>query len=116
MTVNDDPQFRMAIIAMANDVLALLDGTTKPIKKIIDANDLVMGVFPDLNSEDGVGLLIIKGEKRLEAIAGRTGAPFAGAIPLFSPSAPEHLKVGAIPCESYEQAVAARRVFGDARP
>jgi len=105
-------QFRAEIIALAKENYRLLDGTTDPIKQIVRDNEIVFGVFPDPSSEDGAGLCIIKGNKRLASIAGGGSAP-DGSFPLFGPSGAQKVKIGAIPCGDYEQAVAARKVFGD---
>jgi hypothetical protein len=47
----DDPknEFIIRMIELANDNLELYDGTTKPVKDIIDASEVCMAIWPDLS-------------------------------------------------------------------
>ena len=76
----------------------MLDGTTGPIKKLFDEAEIVVGVWQDPNEQHGVGYLVLKGEKLLREC-------FASGENLTA-------RTTAIPCECYEQAVAAKQVFG----
>ena len=56
------------IVACANENAAVLDGSMAPIHGILDASDLVFCVWQDATEPDGVGMMIVKGKRRLEAI------------------------------------------------
>jgi hypothetical protein len=71
------------------------------IARIISEADLVIGAFPDQQSPDGMGHVVIKGIARLH----RTEEP--GVMTT--------LKQLTIPCDDREEAEAYRRVFGDAK-
>ncbi len=45
-----------------------MDGTTDPVRRIIAANDVVWGVWNDPKEPHGVGLYLIKGRRRIQAI------------------------------------------------
>lgn len=95
---------RRAAIASAKELRPLLislgeKGAMEQVKKIIEANDLVLGVFPDGRERDGYRLLLIKGATSLER-AIRKGIP-------------DRLKLVGIPCLDASQAEAARQVLGD---
>jgi len=107
-TQADDAEFLAAIVATANENGALMDGTTDPVRKIIDSADVVFGVWQDRKCQHGVDTLIIKGRRRLEAIAAMQPSP-KGAVTLPI----NRIKWSAIRCVCAEQAVATRQVFGD---
>jgi hypothetical protein len=69
------------------------------VRKIIDDNDVVFGVFQDHDSANGVGVKIIKGLPLVEAVA--TG----GVTEMY--------RMAAVPCISPEQAFAVAEVLGD---
>jgi hypothetical protein len=71
------------------------------IARFISEADLVIGVFPDQQSPDGMGHVVIKGIPILH----RASEP--GVITT--------LKKLTIPCDDREEAEAYRRVFGDAK-
>jgi hypothetical protein len=97
--VADLKQLRINVVDMANANLGKLDGTTAPIREIIEGHDVVFGVWQDLTQPDGVDMLLIKGSRACrEVIASGSAA---------------RVKISAIPCECYEQAIAAQRAVGD---
>ena len=98
------------IAAMANANRLSLDGTTAPVKRIIAENELVFGIWTDPKEPLGVDTLVIKGERRLSAIAA-SGNPAPPDAAKFAP--PNGMKMSAVPCASCEQAVVLRRQFGD---
>jgi hypothetical protein len=106
----DGPAVLAEIVARANDNLHVMDGTTEPVRRILAGCELVFGVWQDLREPHGVGTSIIKGVRRLKAIAESGERRFVAgqqrAISLQT-------KWSAIKCESAEQAAAARLVLGD---
>ena len=96
-------------VAIGRDFTSL-DGTTAPVKRIIAENELVFGIWTDPKEPLGVDTLIIKGERRLAAIA-ESGKPAPPGAAKFAP--PTGMKMSAVPCSSYEEAVVLRRQFGD---
>jgi hypothetical protein len=102
---------KSAIVDLANESRALMDGTIEPVKRIIEENEVVFGVWQDDDEPDGVGILLIKGQRRLGALA-ESGKPApTGAERLTLPAAV--MKVSAIPCLCLEQAEAARLTLGE---
>ena len=71
------------------------------VERFISEADLVLGVFPDQSSPDGIAHLVIKGVARLR----RTRE--AGVLAM--------LKQLTIPCDDRAEADAYRCVFGDAK-
>ena len=100
---------KQSMLEMANATRAILDGSTSQIEKIIREHDLGVGVFQDVKSDDGVGFHVIKGRKRLQAIAAK--AP-EGSTPIIGPSGAK-LRVTAVPCVELEQAIVVQRMWGD---
>lgn len=98
------------IAHLANANRESLDGTTAPVKRIIAENELVFGIWTDPKEPLGVDTLIIKGERRLAAIA-ESGKPSPPGATKFAP--PNGMKMSAVPCSSYEQAFVLRQAFGD---
>jgi hypothetical protein len=96
MTRKDEEAIRLKRMADGNK--PLMDGTTRPVKKIIKTADLVFGIWRDASAPDGVGRLIIKGEKALREViaSGKT----------------VRMRTTAIWCANAEHAAAAKRVFG----
>jgi hypothetical protein len=99
------------LVDVANANLSLMDGTTGPVQKIIDSHDLVLGIWQEASEPAGVAYSIIKGRRRLKAIAASGKTAPEGAIGIGPRSV--RMKISAIPCECAEQADAARLVFGD---
>lgn len=98
------------IVAMANQNLQHMDGTTHPVTRIISNFDLVFGVWQDFKEPYGVGISIIKGARRLLAIeeSGKHRFLSGQTLPMAMPT-----KWSAIKCLNAEHAEAARRVLGD---
>ena len=105
---------KKSLVEMANRNLAMMDGTTDPVKKILDENELVFGVFTDHEHPDGVDMLVIKGERLLQHIANAPRSVPNCSSSLFGRG--RRTKISAILCNSVEQAIAARRVLGDDDP
>jgi hypothetical protein len=93
--------FRQQMLELARANIALMDGTTDPIKRIIAVNEIVFAVWPEKRAPDGVGILIVKGTAQLARQAA------AGPNIWFD------VKIGAVPCSCHEEAVAIRNTFGD---
>jgi hypothetical protein len=53
--------FLHGMVTKAQENLALIDGTTAPIKKIIADSDLVFAIWQDLSQPHGIGCLVVKG-------------------------------------------------------
>ena len=75
--------------------------TMRPVMELIDANDVVVGVWRDSTQPDGVGLLVVKGTNRLRAIV---------AI-----GASTECSITAIKCATFEHAEALRQNAGNDR-
>lgn len=74
-------QLFATIVASANGNQAVMDGTTEPIKAIIDAGEVVFALWPEPRNECGIGLLILKGERRLaECVAAAQPFRVCGVI------------------------------------
>lgn len=58
--------FMLSMIEKANDNIKTYDGTTEPIKKIIDSAQVVVAIWSDLTKPHGIGFLAIKGEDILK--------------------------------------------------
>lgn len=86
-------------VTMANANRAVMDGTMKPVRQIIDDNDVVLAVWQDVDQPSGIGTLIIKGAAVLRNIS---------ADGITAPC-----RANAIPCDSCEQAVAVLEVLGE---
>ena len=93
--------FKRDMVEAANENQALMDGTTDPVVALIDGHDVVMGVWPDPNEPDGVGMTIIKGAARLWDVIERKNSVTC--------------TVTAICCLEEDQALGARLAFGDAK-
>jgi hypothetical protein len=72
------------------------------VKDIIDNATIVIGIYQDVTSPNGVGMHVIKGAPELQAVvaSGKTDQ-FAAA---------------SIPCIDLEQAIAAEQKLGDGLP
>ena len=51
------------LVEMANENKAFFDGTTHPIKEMMDGNEVVWAVWQDYEADDGtgVGVMCVKG-------------------------------------------------------
>jgi hypothetical protein len=87
-----------SLVKLANENMALMDGTTGPVKKLFDEGEIVFGVWQDPDEQYGVGCLLLKGYELLRECVSNGENIVA--------------RTTAIPCECYEQAIAAKRVFG----
>jgi len=94
-----DEQLKSRLVTLADANRKAMDGTTGPIKRIFEENHIVIGVWRDPNDAAGVGFLVLKGSKLLHDA--RTNGKGRAA------------RTSAIPCSCYEQAVAAKQVFGE---
>jgi hypothetical protein len=95
-----DEQLKSKLVTLADANRKAMDGTTEPIKRIFEENHIVIGVWRDPDNANSVGFLVLKGGKLLHDI--RTTGKSRAA------------RASAIPCSCYEQAVAAKEVFGEA--
>ena len=103
-------ELKSRLVDYANANKELMDGTTEPLKRILNENDLVFGVWMNVREPDGVGTTIIKGLNRLEAIAA-SGKPAPAGTVAFQP--PPDLRISAISCPSADHAEACRITLGD---
>jgi hypothetical protein len=71
------------------------------VEGIIEGAAIVLGVFPDAESSDGVGMHIIKGLREVQSVMASGRA--------------ESFAMDAVPCIDLEQAIAARQVLGDGK-
>jgi hypothetical protein len=92
-------EFKREIVEIANENIALMDGTTKPVQELFRNAEIVWGIWQDANEPDGIGTLVMKGAKLLREI-GSNGKDMPNVV--FT----------AIPCVCLEQAIAARNKFG----
>jgi hypothetical protein len=87
------------LVEMASNNVALLDGTVGQVRQVIDAHEIVFGVWRDVNEPYGVGVLVIKGGQRLLK-ASACGESITASVT-------------AIPCECREQAIATKQILGE---
>jgi hypothetical protein len=86
---------------VGNELAALPDDQARwrHVRDLVDRHEVVIGVWQDAAEPDGVGQMIIKGDRLLRAIgAGDTG---------------RFTSISAIPCIQAEQAVALKQVAGE---
>jgi hypothetical protein len=95
-----NPEDIARMVEKANANAALMNGTDDMVMKIIAENDVVWGVWQDATQRDGVGLHLIKGRHPLKITP-------ASSLP--------GIRVSAIPCAGYGDAVAKRRDIGDGK-
>ena len=89
---------KRALVDMANENAALMDGTLAPVLRLVAEHDLVFAVWPDRHTPDGVGTMIVKGANRLRAIVADYQT--------------QPVTVTAVKCVNAEQAEALRRHLG----
>lgn len=92
-------ELKQVVVASANAQRMVLDGSFEQVREMVNANDLVFGIWRDAAEPDGIGMLLVKGEQRLREIVA-SDKPVACSI------------VG-IPCVVAEQAEALRQVAGE---
>jgi hypothetical protein len=95
---NDLIALKKTAVELANATLPLMDGTMEPIRKIIAENEVVLAVWQDATSENGVDMLIVKGQQKLREIAS---------------SKPAKVRMSAIHCIEREQAFALVDMLGE---
>lgn len=89
------------LVEMANDWAAsgVLDGTTGPVLALLNRHDVVVAVWQDAEEPDGVGMLVVKGDRALRTIIAENKA--------------KNLSIASIPCDCLEQAIALKEVHGE---
>ena len=101
-----------SIVEAANSNERLMDGTTAPVERLLAQNDVVFAVWQDGGAADGVSTLLLKGQKRLSAIASEVDAAPAGTTRLERGT--QHLRWTAVKVLGPEMAIAARQTLGEA--
>ncbi|TFV71698.1 hypothetical protein E4K64_25560 [Bradyrhizobium frederickii] len=101
---NDVDAFVRRLVDIANQHAVDMKGMNekaalKHVNAIIDAGQIVFGVYQDPLSATGVGYKVIKGARELGVVAVSHQA--------------EQFAISAIPCVSAEQAMAAAALLGD---
>jgi hypothetical protein len=91
-------EFKAEILGIANRNQARMGGIPGQLKQISDGAELVFAVYPDNDSSDGIGMLVLKGERVLKEC--------------FASGASVSVRVSAVSCVNPEQAVAADDLFG----
>jgi hypothetical protein len=74
----------------------VMDGTTSPIRRLIDEGDVVYGVWPDAIKPHGIDYGVLKGGELLEKESGRVVVLLRETV---------------VPCQSRDQALRIRAVF-----
>ena len=95
-----NPEDIARVVKKANANATLMDGSDHTVMKIIAENDVVWGVWQDTTQRDGVGLHLIKGRY---------------ALKITPANSLQTIRVSAIPCGCYGDAVARRRDLGDGK-
>jgi hypothetical protein len=95
-----NPEDIARVVEKANANARLMDGSDGAVTRIIAENDVVWGVWQDAAQRDGVGLHLIKGRH---------------ALKITPASSLRTIRVSAIPCGCYVDAVARRRDLGDGK-
>lgn len=102
---------KKTILDVANANEPRMDGTTAPVLQILAENDIVFAVWKDPRAEDGVSTLLLKGERRLGAIASETEPVPQGAVRLKT--GPQALRWSAVKVLNREMALAAKQTLGE---
>ena len=89
------------LLEMANQNEDKMDGTTAPVKELINGHEIVFGIWtdPSKSPPDNLGFHIIKGRRAM--------------MEMGSGDNSRDLTVTAILCESHEKAVATQQMFGE---
>jgi hypothetical protein len=61
-----DDEMLDAIVRRANENQALMDGTMQPVLSIMDAADIVVAIWQDMNQPPSIGLRVVKGHLLLQ--------------------------------------------------
>jgi len=88
-----------AVIRAATRNQQFMDGTTRPVRGILDACDIVFAIWPDATKETGVGLLVVKGINLVKNVAASERAQL--------------VRWSAVWVDSFEMAAATCEVLGD---
>jgi hypothetical protein len=100
------------IVRIANANERLMDGTTGPVRLILQNNDLVFAVWQDAAVPGGVSTLILKGQRRLKAIASDKDVAPSGTVKLGHGS--QQMRWSAVKVLNSAMAIAARQTLGEA--
>jgi hypothetical protein len=79
-------------VEMANANQSLMDGTTDPVRRLLATHDVVLAVWQDRKTLDGVGMIALKGGQLLREAAANDQTVVA--------------RTTAIPCADAAQAIA----------
>jgi hypothetical protein len=104
MTTEPDQmrEFLLTPVKLAHDNLALMDGTTAQLEKLIRESEVAFAVWWESEKDDELpepGYLILKGACQMREASVASKAVTS--------------KITAIPCEDREQAIDAKRLFGE---
>ena len=92
-------QIKRNMVEFVNDHFPEFSDSAFLIRKILDDNDVVFGLWQDASEPDGVGMNVIKGKNLIrEVVASRKAAK---------------VRIAAVPCKSAEHALATEQVCGD---
>ena len=61
-----DGEMLDAIVRRADENQALMDGTMEPVLSIMDAADIVVAIWQDMDQPRGIGLRVVKGHLLLQ--------------------------------------------------
>jgi hypothetical protein len=104
MTTNTDEELLRQMTDVANRHQEAMRGMSEReagtyVKRTIGAATIVVGIFADAGSPNGVGMHVIKGSRELQVV--------------IASGQPDQFLIDAIPCVELEQAIAAAEVWGD---
>jgi hypothetical protein len=94
-------QFLEKIVRLYIAARDLMDGTTGPIRRLIDEGDVVYGVWPDVIKPHGIDYGVLKGGELLEKDSGRVVVLLRDSV---------------VPCQSRDQALRIRAMFCSPKP
>lgn len=98
LDVSDPAQaFLLRMVEVANENIKTYDGTTEPIKQIIDSAQVVLAIWSDLKEPHGFGFLVVKGEDIVK-VSQVHGIPVQASANAFA-------------CQNYEHALATKEVL-----
>jgi hypothetical protein len=94
--MEDEDRFFEKLVGLYIAARDQMDGTTGPIRRLIDEGDVVYGVWPDAIKPHGIDYGVLKGGELLEKSSGRVVV-----LPRES----------VVPCQSRDQALRIRAMF-----
>jgi hypothetical protein len=97
----DEDRFLEKLVRLYIAARDLMDGTTGPIRRLIDEGDVVYGVWPDAIKPHGVDYGVLKGGALLEKGSGRVVVLLRETV---------------VPCQSRDQALRIRAMFCSPNP